>query len=446
MTFRKIMYSKNLLRFLLSVPDASGTYFGMMLKKHLDSLLHVFESDYNQRDYYQNAAKRRLLEYIQKNHLSISPSQALANIQQRLQDCDLTINFPLNLLSEERFMQSDEHLNAFMLKEDRHSQEYLQMRGDAEKHYFNFSESELPSTPESQRARPHYAALNYANNPSGSAPGYGGAFFKLKPNVKYRTTYSCDDSYTVYDYYMAFLNTGKIPDINPKNLISSYFNLTHLISTLTDRQLDYLMGSKKNEFENSDVFYIEAHVHSNLDWRKDVDALVLVEDGDMKDPLNSYEEAEQEKIKENAKDFARKHNIDCYITDSKGNVTSWLHKKEENKYEIEPQKVKTQVWGFETWDSESFRLFKFRSNEIKRIGSLIKTYESIADKDNLTARLFVINEIQVAVVDWLENKPQGSRASTLLLLLDQVLKEQKELTESIADILEAESNPILRAQ
>ncbi|HHT0593905.1 TPA: DUF3626 domain-containing protein [Legionella anisa] len=161
--------------------------------------------DYNQRDYYHDAAKKRLLQYIQKNNLSISPTQALSDIQERLKNSDLTINFQLNILLDERLTQSDEHLNAFMLTEDQHSQDYLTQRNEAELHYFYFPESEFPSKPEAIRSRPHYAALNYANNPSGSAPGYGHAFLKLKPNVKHKSTYSCDDSYTVYDYYMAFM-------------------------------------------------------------------------------------------------------------------------------------------------------------------------------------------------------------------------------------------------
>ncbi|HHT0593906.1 TPA: hypothetical protein ACTXXA_002800 [Legionella anisa] len=225
-------------------------------------------------------------------------------------------------------------------------------------------------------------------------------------------------------------------------MISSYFNLTHLISTLSDKQLDYLIGKKKDEYQDSDAFYLEAHIHSNIDWNKEVDALVLVEDSDLENgqSLNSYGTDDQEKIIKNAQDFARKHNIDCYITDSKGNISSYLHRKQENKLEQhQMQKVKSQIWDYKTWKDESFRFLKFRSEKIQEIDSLVKTYESIADKDNLTARLYLISEMQVAIVNWLENKPHSSRASTVLLLLDQVLKEQQELTESLADMFEVES-------
>ncbi|STY28323.1 Protein of uncharacterised function (DUF3626) [Legionella wadsworthii] len=439
------MFSKNLLQFLMSVPDASGTYFGMMLKQHLNNLINFFDSDYKNRHYYHNAAKERLLEYIKASNLSITPSEAITAIQKRFRDSDLTINFKLDLLLDDTLTASDEHFNAYMLTNDGLSPEYLEKRNKAEQYYFNFSETETLDNPETQRSRPHYAALNYANNPSGSSPGYGSGFFKLKSAVKHRCTFSSEDTYTVYDCYLAFLRSGKIPQLQPKGLISGYHNLTHLISTLNDNQLDYLIGSKREEYMDADAFYIEAHVHSNLDWNKDVEALVLVEDVEVGGKsLNAYTEEEQEIIIQNATNFARKHNIDCYITDAKGIITSYLYRKEESGLKPEVKQVKTEVWNSDTWKGESFRFFKPRSEQTKKIGSLVKTYESIADQNNLTARLFVISELQIALVDWLHQKPQGARASTMLILLDQVLKEQHALTESIADILEADANPILK--
>ena len=68
-------------------------------------------------------------------------------------------------------------------------------------------------------------------------------------------------------------------------------------------------------------------------------------------------------------------------------------------------------------------------------------YDVVSNHNSLTARLLLASQMQVALVNWLDTNKTSSRASSIILLLEQVMKEQNELTESIAEIL-SNSDPL----
>ena len=68
-------------------------------------------------------------------------------------------------------------------------------------------------------------------------------------------------------------------------------------------------------------------------------------------------------------------------------------------------------------------------------------YDVVSNHNSLTARLLLASQMQVALVNWLDTNKTSSRASSIILLLEQVVKEQNELTESIAEIL-GNSDPL----
>lgn len=96
-----------------------------------------------------------------------------------------------------------------------------------------------------EKYRPKYGALNYQNRPEGASPRFGSAFFKLKTNVLDRTTFCFPDSY-----------------FGPDNF-ATYDSVSALIEMSINSKLDYLDN------------YIEAQIHGDLSFRKDVESLVL---------------------------------------------------------------------------------------------------------------------------------------------------------------------------
>lgn len=425
------------------MPDASGVYFDTCLA-HLDNLSRQLEKDKKNSSVFKQAIKDKLGKYIKKNNLQISTQQAFSLILNRFKESDLVINVPMERFLEQQFVDSEEHFNAFMLTSNLHSDGYIKKRNEAENYYFKYDESlkkERPKEEYDKRSRPHYATLNYSKNPSGSAPGYGLAYLKLKKEVKHRCTFASNDIYETYDYYSAYVSAGETPGINPKSTVSSSQKIMHLIATMTDTQLDHIIGKDKNN--HIDTSYIEAQIHSDLKWREHVDALVLVEDSDdeRQMSLNKYTPDQQDKIIANAKLFAQKNNINCYVSSSTGVTQRVLHTKSEERAPDKNLKVKKNIMDYKKWKKSSYRFFKYRSKETKKIDSLVMEYGVVSKHNGLTARLLLASQMQIALVNWLDTNKTSSRASSIILLLEQVMKEQNELTESIAEIL-SNSDPL----
>jgi hypothetical protein len=168
---------------------------------------------------------------------------------------------------------------------------YLSARDEAEEAMFDYSGTKPTSLPGQVASRitalgkrssptfetsmrPRYAALNYARLPYGSAGQWGKSHMVLKEHVKHIATYLHTDS---FDESGSARSRAALA-----SKMANYFNLDRLIVNMPPAMLDALdKSSRGTTFTDTQVpglgstGYIEAHVHGELRFDRDIDKIVI---------------------------------------------------------------------------------------------------------------------------------------------------------------------------
>jgi hypothetical protein len=109
--------------------------------------------------------------------------------------------------------------------------------------------------------RPKYAAVNFQNSAKGAAFKYGDDNFVLKPYVKFNATFTHFDSFQV----------------KSSAEVATYHNMAPIVRYMEDKMLDVLM-KESSGIKASPIgyaAYIEAQLHSDVDFGRDVDRVVI---------------------------------------------------------------------------------------------------------------------------------------------------------------------------
>jgi Protein of unknown function (DUF3626) len=118
--------------------------------------------------------------------------------------------------------------------------------------------------------RPRYGALNFLNAPEGGAAVYGPGVLVLRPEVKERTTFHSRDS-----RFTSAENIGSVGAMAGCLLSKSDEDLRQLLEISAGRAThgSYGRDSHPGAFTGSN--YIEAHIHGEIDFSKDLQAVSL---------------------------------------------------------------------------------------------------------------------------------------------------------------------------
>ena len=114
------------------------------------------------------------------------------------------------------------------------------------------------------KARPRYAGVNFAGRPNGAAETWGKSFLILKEHTKHNATYIPVDSFSATKQQLA---AG----------VSDYFNMSLLIVNMSPDMRKLLFNKAvtgKCDMPSASN-YIEAHMHCDISFARDVEALCV---------------------------------------------------------------------------------------------------------------------------------------------------------------------------
>ncbi len=169
---------------------------------------------------------------------------------------------------------------------------YIAMRDEAEEAMFDYSGASTSTAPSAVRdrvtslgkrsstefqgaMRPKYAALNFANLTYGSAPQWGKSYVVLKTVLKHNATFVHTDSFD-----MAGSATQRAA-LSTK--VANFLNMQKLIVNMSPSMLDALYKvTNGHDFGTittlpglGSTAYVEAHVHSGVNFNRDIARLVI---------------------------------------------------------------------------------------------------------------------------------------------------------------------------
>jgi hypothetical protein len=130
--------------------------------------------------------------------------------------------------------------------------------------------------------RPRYAAVDFAKCKEGASSKYGKSFLVLKEHMKHNATYLHKDSFEVNSDLIARAQEygGKVKTLN--DVTATYFELGKILLYCDPVMLknihqyatgEKVVGSEQNIMQG--LNYIEAHLHTDLIFKRDVDTLVI---------------------------------------------------------------------------------------------------------------------------------------------------------------------------
>jgi hypothetical protein len=213
-----------------------------------------------------------------------------------LQQSDLTINFRIDDFFN-RPIRGNRIINTWETDNDEPG--YLDSRNIVEERLFNYSnnpprtkkdKNELPfgtltrmrlfgsrtSNPFFKPGmRPKYGALNFANIEEGPARRYGSSYFVLKDYMKHNSTFFPSDSFQA--------------STNSSELMANYFDLHRIILHMAPKMLEALYKAV-SEIEVTNLNpgeYIEAQMHSDVIFSRDIKTIYISKFDSMKVPQGS---------------------------------------------------------------------------------------------------------------------------------------------------------------
>jgi hypothetical protein len=174
--------------------------------------------------------------------------------------------------------------------------------------------------------RPRYAALDFGHciNGGASLGGYGKCFFILRDHMKAAATYTASDSYYLEDDLRKRRSAYGGAILTPHQVSARFHELEKLLyychPGLLREICDYAVGKKKRGTEkiigwhqpgHKTINYIEAQLHTDFMFNRDVDSIVLSNSEIMSagTPYSRYH------IDKHARIFARKHGLHLYYVD-----------------------------------------------------------------------------------------------------------------------------------
>ena len=239
----------------------------------------------------REAAIRRIIADLSAPILSAK--YVLARLTKHLQDSDLTINF----IAYKFFNSAPKgvgYVSQFAGGNKWGDGSYITMRDEAEEAMFDYSGAKpKPSSVPKQvldrikqfgklseptfepSMRPKYAALNYARLDYGSAGQWGESHMVLKEHVKHIATYVHTDS---FDEAGSAGQRAALP-----GKVANYINMDRLIANMPLNMLKALdgasngkrLGNVKQVPGLGGTSYIEAHVHGEIRFDRDIAKIVL---------------------------------------------------------------------------------------------------------------------------------------------------------------------------
>ncbi|WP_193047682.1 DUF3626 domain-containing protein [Mycolicibacterium baixiangningiae] len=159
-------------------------------------------------------------------------------------------------------------------------------------------------------ARPRYGALDYGRSLNGAAPGYGNSFLVLKEHVKHRATFTANDSMQGNPAGSTFLGMARLlARASDEDLLTIH----HLATTGQgfERQKE-----RSGAGAITDTNYLEAQLHTPIDFFRDVDA-VSVDVDEMARFTRGRDRAMPE-LMNKLKDYAQTHNVRLELRDADG--------------------------------------------------------------------------------------------------------------------------------
>lgn len=174
---------------------------------------------------------------------------------------------------------------------------YMSMRDEAEEAMFDYAATKGTLTPEAalvkQRVkivgkrdedafegavRPKYAALNYARLKYGSAAQWGKSYMVLKEYVKHGATYVHTDSFDISgSTRQRAMLAGQVANfVNMQRLLVNMPNL--MLKALESASRGVSFGELTQPPGIGNTCYIEGHVHSEIQFKRDIQKMVINQD------------------------------------------------------------------------------------------------------------------------------------------------------------------------
>lgn len=418
----------------------------------------ILEAAEDERDYTAKAIARIQQFALQVYNQEISDKQAkklLHDIKNHLKKSALTINYPMELFMQPTMIKSARNKNMWTVAKPNHSYDYILKRQQTEAVLFggkqDLSKRKTFSCDRfytEAHSRPHYSALNYSAHPKGGAAGYGAVYFELKDHVSKQSTFTADDSYEMVDVAKT---PAELEQVRAK--LCTAKNFTKLVSTLSNLHLKNIMPKigkvnavdEEPSADDNSPPYIEAQIHADIAWSKDVKAIKIIKDGTFPvKGLSSYSAEEQARIKTNVKEFATLHNITATIVNADGSVAETLHTKKHNS-----KMKKIAADKYKQWKRKSSAFLAFRCKELKVIDKLFYAFH--ANCDSYKHKLDVLLSLKSMIVKCKHKNLRSKHLTAVNELMQKVecwkAKIEAELREQIhVDEPQAESKVVITSQ
>ncbi|HEX6537079.1 MAG TPA: DUF3626 domain-containing protein [Gemmatimonadaceae bacterium] len=215
-----------------------------------------------------------------------------ARLIKHLQQSELTINFKAFKFFNKK-PENEKYVSQFEGGNTWGDPTYMDMRDQTEEALFDYSGTRAVTSkaaPVQQRVqqlgqrggtdfegavRPKYAALNYARLKYGSAAQWGKSYMVLKEYVKHGATYVHTDSFDLAgSARQRALLTGQV---------ANFLHMQRLIVNMSPSMLTALDSASRGvSFGEAvqppgigDTCYVEAHVHSEIRFERDIQKLVI---------------------------------------------------------------------------------------------------------------------------------------------------------------------------
>ena len=187
----------------------------------------------------------------------------LEKMQKYIAEAPLTINFKGTHKELDLYEKMGARTSIWSAPKGVVTDEYLDKRQTTEEKYFGFRSDAKKG--DNWRHRPVYTGVNLGNFLMGAAEEYGHCYMVLKQSVKTRVTYSHKDTYAssgehiVKNIGTPKLLEGVIADMDLKKF---------------EKIMDFALGKAPVQGLGQSE-YLEGHVHGMVDFKKDVERIVV---------------------------------------------------------------------------------------------------------------------------------------------------------------------------
>jgi hypothetical protein len=241
-----------------------------------------------------SAAEARLVRDL--NTLKSSAAVVCSVLLKHLQESELTINFEAFKFFNKK-PENEKYVSQFEGGNTWGDPTYMQMRDEAEEAMFDYSGTVQATSPEAAAAktrvkklgernrlefegavRPKYAALNYARLKYGSAAQWGKSYMVLKPYVQHNATYVHTDSFDISgSTRQRAMLAGQLANFHQMQRLLVNMALS-MLKALESASRGVRFGEATQPPDVGDTAYIEAHVHSEIRFDRDIQKLVINQD------------------------------------------------------------------------------------------------------------------------------------------------------------------------